>query len=594
MEVTQAILVSVVLGALLAAWGVAHFNESQSSDEIRFSVPQQWYFVALGAHVSAIFGIYALLVVVTYGTIMLGTVGIPFGCYSYLPAFPSQCETFKAFKVLNPDVLVWSALLVVLFVRLALPNVPLIRRLAERLRDLTHALALFPFAHRSLVSALSASQFAVRNDSDVELAEELARYGVASRWLSCLSRSATRSLLEVHSLRRRLIDLSDRSQASEAEFWPQASRVRSDSLAASSEAAEASKCVSTWMLRHFGRARAATFAELETAFRRLIRRTALALRLVEEIGEKADHEALCRSVSNFVAEECDDVRARCRRLVAEIALSCVPRREERAEFLKYFGYDVPAPPALPLHPWLIVFGLDFLLFLIPSVIIIFTGGNKGLPTAPLVLFPLVHAISQSVAITWAIYPKAVPSNFARPSLYSLPWQSYIIFGLGSYVTGAVILLLFRLLVPMPYPVVLPTLLSSLSFLLMTVGISVLIDRRLQSRSLYERGRVRDGVVMALMMLAASLTFQIVLFHVGPRLGWVDANALVPVGMDPDRLPLIRCIFLLLSPGLGFVMGYYVPAATAAFLQKANVLTADCLDRLRQSQTNWEPRLSPQT
>jgi hypothetical protein len=58
---TQAVAVAVTLGALIAAWGVSHFNEPQLAGEIRFSVPRQRYFVALGAHVIAILAIYAAL-----------------------------------------------------------------------------------------------------------------------------------------------------------------------------------------------------------------------------------------------------------------------------------------------------------------------------------------------------------------------------------------------------------------------------------------------------------------------------------------------------------------------------------------------------
>ncbi len=607
MESLQAIVVAVALGALLAAWGLAYFNESHAPDEIRFSIPQQRYFAALTAHVSVIFAIYALLVLLFYGIIMLATVGVPFSCYRYLPKLPSDCETFKAFKVLNPDVLVWAALLAVLFVRLAMPNVPIIRRLTERLREVMHELALFPFARQSLVSALSVSEFAARNDAELGLAEELARYGVGSRWLSCLSRSAMQSLLEVHSLRRRLTELLGRPQTSAAAFSQTVSSAKSAAMPADAESAEASKLVNGWLLRRFARARAAMLAESETSFRRLIRRTALALLLVEEIGERVEGEALCRSVSNFVAEECDDVRIRYRRLVAEAALSCVPNREDRTRFLKYLGYAVPTPHVLPLRPWVIVFGLDFLLFLVPSVIIMFTGGDEGIAPTPLVLFPFVHAISQSVAITWAIYPK-VRSNFARPSLYfyfdrpplhSLPWPSYIVFGLASYATGAVILFLFRLLVPMPYPILLPTLLSSLSFLFMTVGMSFLIDLRLQSGSLdFEQGRARDGAVIALVMLLYTAIFQVMLFYVARKLGWVDDKDLQPPGLDPHALKIIRPLFLLLAPGLGFVMGYFVPAATAAFLQKANLVRVTDrlerkLDHLHQSETTLTARLSPQ-
>src|SRR5262249_3976690 len=155
--------------------------------------------------------------------------------------------------------------------------------------------------------------------------------------------------------------------------------------------------------------------ELETDFRRVMRRTALALLLAEEISEKIESEPLYRAISNFVAEECDDVLARYRSLVAEAALSCVPHRAERVQFLKSFGYNAPVPPALPLYPWMVVFLLDFLLFMIPSLVMLnLSGQDPNLRIAPLAMFAIVHALSQTVALTWAIYPKMV-SNFARPT-----------------------------------------------------------------------------------------------------------------------------------------------------------------------------------
>jgi hypothetical protein len=225
---------------------------------------------------------------------------------------------------------------------------------------------------------------------------------------------------------------------------------------------------------------------------------------------------------------------------------------------------------LPIQPFLIVFVLDLLLFLIPTVLIISIDyDTTPLPLAGLVLFPLVHALLQTVGIGWAIYPKAT-SNSARPSLYSssmdaLPWQSYVICGIGSYLTGALILLIFRVAIPMHLPIVLPTLLSSVSFLLMTVGttllgsvsfllmtvgMSILIDLRLLSRSLdFKENRMRDGAVMGLVMLAGTAMFQLVMFYVsGP----------------------VRLSFLVLSGMLGFVMGYFVPATTAAYLQKTRL------------------------
>jgi hypothetical protein len=517
---------------------------------------------------------------------------------------PNECsELFESLEEPKPDVLVWSALLAVLFVRLVMPYAPIIRHFPERLRNLAHDLALFPFARQTLVSALSTSAFTARADSDRELDGELARYGVAAKGLSFLSRSAKQSLLEVHSLRQQLMELAHRSRIFGAAASGQSiSRDRRAPLVVDLDT-EPIKLASSWMLQQFGRARASTYAELETRFRRLIRRTASALLLVEEISGKVEDEALCRSISNFAAEECDDVLLGYRRLIAEAALSCVPQPLERSRFLKYFGYDVPVLPelpALPLRPWVIVFSLDFLLFLFAFVGFTLTGGEIRI--VPLVLFALVHAISLTAAIAWAIYPKIalnVTSNFAWPSFYfdrsllrSLPWKSYVVFGLASYVTGAVILLLFRLLFPMPFPIILPTLLSSLSFLLMTVGMSILIDKRLQSGSLdFEQRRVRDGLFLAALTATGTLTLQAVIFYLAPALGWLD------IGRAPPFVPT-RLLFLMLSSLLGFILGYFIPAAAAALLQTANLLRmAGRVDRklatLGQSETQWDARLSPQ-
>jgi hypothetical protein len=89
-----------------------------------------------------------------------------------------------------------------------------------------------------------------------------------------------------------------------------------------------------------------------------------------------------------------------------------------------------------------------------------------------------------------------------------------------------------------------------------------------------------------------------LFYVARKLGWVDDKDLQPPGLDPHALKIIRPLFLLLAPGLGFVMGYFVPAATAAFLQKANLVRVTDrlerkLDHLHQSETTLTARLSPQ-
>jgi hypothetical protein len=467
-----------------------------------------------------------------------------------------------------------------LFIRIVVPNVAITRHIVDRLRWQTHELALFPFARESLVAALSAPGFAARIDSEKELKAELARYGVASNSMSFLSASTQRSLLEACSVRRELLELLDRSGASRETLWNRMRLVIEAPLAVRRESAKEDEIPNARQLRRFWRARAATLVQLETDFRRFIRHAARALILAEEIGKQVEYKTLCSAISNFVADQSDNVLAGCRKLVAEAALSCVPHRAWRAKFLKSFGYDAPTPPSLPLRPWVIVFVLDFLLFLIPSGLMYLTGQNPNVPMARLTAFACVHAISQTVAITWTIYPKIV-SNFARPSLYSLPLSSYVAFGLGSYVTGAMILFLFRIYIPLPFPIALPTLLSSLSFLFMTIGMSVLIDLRLKSGSFdFEQGRVREGAVIALLMLAATLTFQTVTIWAG----YLKFN-------------LISLSFLVLSAGLGFVMGYYVPSAAAAYLQKTRLHAQDRLqpsslvDPSRRSDAKREPSSS---
>lgn len=70
--------------------------------------------------------------------------------------------------------------------------------------------------------------------------------------------------------------------------------------------------------------------------------------------------------------------------------------------------------------------------------------------------------------------------------------------------------------------------------------------------------------MGLFMLAGTATFQLVMFYVAPRLGWLDPQFKVQ-----PFIP-IRLSFLVLSGILGFVMGYFVPATAAAYLQKARL------------------------
>ena len=371
-----ALVVALALAALIAAWAEAHFNEGQPLGEIRYSVPQQRYFAALSVHVAAILGLYVLFLVAVYGAIMLGSGGLPqFDCYRFDLSEPCK-QAFNEARSINSDALLWSALASALFLRLFMPNVAITSRFLDRVRDQTHDLALFPFARQSLLAALSTSKFEAGQDSDAELRNHLSRYGVDWGLISFVSPSAKRALVEACSLRQRLTDLLNPLQGLAPVLWPEKVALESTLLPGGLRPAEEIEFSSSRIVRKFGATRAMAFAQLETDFRRLMRRTALALLLAEEISEKIESDALYRAISNFVAEECDDVLPRYRSLVGEAALSCVSHRAKRAEFLKSFGYDVPTPPALPLYPWVVVFLLDFLLFLIPPLVMLYLGGQN--------------------------------------------------------------------------------------------------------------------------------------------------------------------------------------------------------------------------
>jgi hypothetical protein len=537
------------LGILIAASSFQHFHAPQRVVEIRFSVPRQRYFFALLMHVCSI--------VVIYLGLILFVLAIYPHIVKILSNNPQQVDSQRV---------VWAALLSAVFVRVVMPNIPATADLLKRLRSLSQRIALFPIARENLVALLASSSFAPRKDANDELNEQLAIYGVALETVEFLSRSAKRSLLEVCSLRHRLLELFEKSHGPR-KLQDRILDFLNALLAVNAHPTEVRELFERRRLRQFWAARAEIWAQLTSDHQRLFRRSARALLLIEDIHEQVSDQALYLAISNFVSEESEELLSRYRRLVAEVALSCEPQREIRIDFLKTFGYSTTIPIWLPLRPWVIVFGLDFLLFLLPPVVGQFNDTSSQLQAQRLILFASVHAISQTVAITWAIYPK-ITSNFARPSLYSFPWQSYAVYGLASYVSGAIILFIFRLSLPMPFPILVPTLTSSLSFLNMTVGISLLVDRHLQSNMRdSEKGRFRDGVIMALLGLLSTVTFQVVVFHVAPRLGWIDGN--FATNANSTSFILVRASFLVLSGSLGFVIGYVVPSGAAAYLQQAS-------------------------
>jgi hypothetical protein len=557
-EVSQAILVAVALGAMISAWAYLHFHAPYPAEEIRCSVSPRRYILAVSIHVCGILAIYCILVFAVYPVLMQ----LMYGSENHVCWKCLECEDCG----LDEQAIIWAALISALTVRFLMPKLPLTRQILEQMRSFAHRLALFPAARESVVACVAVTGFCGSDDAHAELVEELATYGISSYSTAFLSKSALLRLMEVCSLRRRLQKLADKATTQTmilrrvrilASFWFRQRQQEKQAIA------DHRRLVQFWQ------GRAAAWAQLETDFRRLLRRSARALLFIDDIKDQAPEKTVRVAISNFVIEESDDVLTRYRRLIAELVLFCESRPDRQEALLKSFGYPARIPLSLPLRPWIVVFVLDLILFLVPLLVMPLmqfthiTNENPPIPVARPALFAFVHAVSQTLAITWAIYPK-VTSNFARPSLYSLPWQSYIIYGIASYLSGAAILLLFRLNVPIDFPIVLPTLVSSCSFLLMTVGISFLIDRHLRSGpDDIERRRLQDGAVMGLLMLLGTSTFQLIVFYVAPWLGWVHLESRPPL--------IIRASFLVLSGSLGFVMGYIVPSTAARYFRETSLV-----------------------
>jgi len=112
---------------------------------------------------------------------------------------------------------------------------------------------------------------------------------------------------------------------------------------------------------------------------------------------------------------------------------------------------------------------------------------------------------------------------------------------------------------------------------MTVGICILVDRRLKFQMAVvenpkvpsrggsggnhiNHGRLVDAIVMGMAMVSATILFQLIIFVIGPRLGWVEANV-------QGHFDFVRASFLVISAMLGLTVGYYVPSTVATFLKE---------------------------
>ena len=271
-------------------------------------------------------------------------------------------------------------------------------------------------------------------------------------------------------------------------------------------------------------------------------------------------------VSDFIAQECEDLREKYHRLLAEATISGVNSRSARIRLISDFGYQTSLPKALPLIPLIVIFAVDFASSVIPVFSMPKMSEDYRVSATAALLAALAHAIGLTLSVVFAVFPKA-STNFARPSLFWLPWRSYVLFGLASYLAGNAILGVTYSSIARglgkgwpahDYPFETSSLFA-LIFLINTVVLSILLDMRLRNESLdYDKDRFRDGATVAVVMMSLMSIFIAgfygLVHHFGlppPPLHWYD-----PV--------FAESIFFF--GVLGFVMGYVVPSTAQAYLE----------------------------
>lgn len=173
----------------------------------------------------------------------------------------------------------------------------------------------------------------------------------------------------------------------------------------------------------------------------------------------------------------------------------------------------------------------------------------------IMVFATATAGSQMLAILWALLPKIATSHFARPTYQQLPYASYAVFGVCSYITGMLVSLLIiggssdLPMVALPWK---GAFVFSLMNAVTTIGASILIDVRLKQGTYdYRSGVLRDALILA---LAAGLA----------NVGVQQLAEVAKISHTPW--------FILIWTVVGFMVGYLLPSSAAAHLaaREANI------------------------
>lgn len=416
-----------------------------------------------------------------------------------------------------------------------MPRLPFLGNGIAALRGMMQSLARYPQTVETVTAIIARSSFEIGKRAALEVARELEGYGVPAKLADkamaddneVLTVSAARMIRQACSLQISFGDLQRDPR-----------------------------------FQKFFLARKSAFDNLDNRYRRMLRRSARALLLAENITvSDLDSGELALEISDFIAQECEDLREDYQRLLAEVALSSLPSRAARIDLISKFGYRVTLPEALPFVPLVVIFSLDFLFSIAPLLLLSNLPPQYDLNARVGGGSALAHAVGLTASIFFAVYPKAA-TNFARPSLLALPWRSYALFGGVSYLVGTALLALTYATIGLApgwpassHPLAVSALFSVI-FLVNTLVLSILLDVRLRNVSRdFSEGRFRDGATHAVVMMS-TMFILLVTFGGLTRMYGMD----LPIGFG------VYAFVVLLFAVLGFIMGYLIPWTAEAYIE----------------------------
>jgi hypothetical protein len=480
---------SYLLAAIAAiVWALSDFSAPHSWAEVKFATRRYRYFFAKY--------VYAAGAVIGF-TLIYEIVDTPFAMFS----------SYMTLRWL-------SAAIALLLGGLLLQFGPL-RRFVSVARKSTQDLAQYPYARDRLAALLARSKLLVDDAAAVSLEKEMKRYGVSPNLLrATLPISARICLLEIRFLKERSATLFQDKD-----------------------------------MRCFCDARKGAIREIEASQRRLLRRTARTIKVIEERQKQI--------VSELVVEAAQEVLQSCRKLVAEAALSTKNSTAASNQFVRQWGFEVDkiaagmvVPPILPL---ILVFVGYCLLFTFPIVLarLGLGSGRIGVGADSFVRLLIPQAVGQMIAIALAVFTKQQFAVLRFVNLINPAVVRPIVLGALSYIVGLTISILVMLGAQgqfWKFFDVRAISLFSMSYPLLTVSLDLAIDRRLSAES---NGRPTaspwwDAVAFAIIFLMANIIIQFLVKSLTPfrPLGWP---------------------FYLVWLAFGLLIGYSIPKTAAAYL-----------------------------